>query len=200
MTVLSNPRHERFAQELSRGRPASEAYVRAGYVKNDGNAIRLKGNEQVEQRVSEILTAAASRTEITVARVLDELAKIGFANMHDFIRTTEDGVAYTDLSQLTRDEAAAISEIIVDEYKEGRGEDARDVRKVRIKLHDKQAALEKLGKHLGMFPNKVDVSGTIDHQHQLRDPDQARALIQRHLERRQLLIAHQPEAAEEASE
>jgi phage terminase small subunit len=35
---------------------------------------------------------------------------------------------------------------------DGRGEDAREVKRVKLKLSDKQAALEKLGKHLGMWP------------------------------------------------
>ena len=41
----------------------------------------------------------------------------------------------------------------------GRGEEARDVRRIKFKLHDKLNALEKLGKHVGMFKEKVEVTG-----------------------------------------
>ena len=76
MPVLSNPKHERFAQELAKGETATDAYVTAGYAFNDGNAIRLKGNERIEARVAEILSRAATRTEITVADITKRLLDI----------------------------------------------------------------------------------------------------------------------------
>src|SRR5215472_32721 len=41
MPVLSNPRHERFAQLLAQGKSAVGAYEQAGYRRDDGNAVRL---------------------------------------------------------------------------------------------------------------------------------------------------------------
>lgn len=76
MPVLTNAKHERFAQELAKGASASEAYVLAGYSANDGNAIRLKGNEKVSLRVAEILGRAAVRSEITIASATAHLLKL----------------------------------------------------------------------------------------------------------------------------
>ena len=76
MAALSNPKHERFAQALAKGETADAAYVLAGYEENRGNATRLKANESVETRVSEILERAATRAEITVASISDRLLKI----------------------------------------------------------------------------------------------------------------------------
>lgn len=76
MPALPNARHERFAQELAKGKSASEAYVEAGYSANDGNAIRLKGNEKVQARVSEIQERAATRTEVTVATITERLLRL----------------------------------------------------------------------------------------------------------------------------
>ena len=73
MPALRNPRWEHFAQELAKGKPASEAYVLAGYKANDGNCIRLKGTERVVARVQELLTRSAARTGVTVESLLDEL-------------------------------------------------------------------------------------------------------------------------------
>ena len=73
MPILRNPRHERFAQELAAGKSAAEAYERAGYVKNFGNCIRLKGNERVSARVAEIQYGSAARAEVSVASLLGEL-------------------------------------------------------------------------------------------------------------------------------
>lgn len=55
MPVLPNARHERFAQALSSGMSASEAYKEAGYKADDANAARLTRNDQIRDRVAELL-------------------------------------------------------------------------------------------------------------------------------------------------
>ena len=76
MAVLDNPRHEAFARALAEGKSATEAYVAAGYRFNDGNCIRLKGNERVTARVAELQGRAASRTEVTVESITKRLFEI----------------------------------------------------------------------------------------------------------------------------
>lgn len=76
MPILSNPRHERFAQELAKGKSASEAYVIAGYQKDDGNACRLTGNDKVQARIAELKERSAMRTELTVASITENLLRI----------------------------------------------------------------------------------------------------------------------------
>jgi len=73
MPALPNPRHEKFAQELASGHSASEAYIRAGYKFNYGNCIRLKGNESIAVRVSELKDRGAARAEVTIASLVSEL-------------------------------------------------------------------------------------------------------------------------------
>jgi hypothetical protein len=81
---------------------------------------------------------------------------MGFSNMMDYI-SVQDGDAYVDLSKLTREQAAAIQEITVEEYTEGRGKDKRDIRKTRFKLTDKRGSLELLGRYLKLFSDKVQM-------------------------------------------
>ena len=70
MPALSNPRHERFAQELAKGKTADEAYATAGFKPNRGNATTLKATQSISNRVAEIRAPAARRAEITLARLL----------------------------------------------------------------------------------------------------------------------------------
>jgi phage terminase small subunit len=79
LPVLSNPKHERFAQELAKGKTATEAYQLAGYAPNDGNAARLKGNDRIEARLSELQQRSAAKTEITVASITERLLAIARA-------------------------------------------------------------------------------------------------------------------------
>ena len=73
MAPLRNQRHERFVRGLFEGLPASRAFEQAGYAPNDGNAIRLKGNERIKERLAEFQAAAAKSSEVTVKSLLDEL-------------------------------------------------------------------------------------------------------------------------------
>jgi hypothetical protein len=76
MPALENARHERFAQELAKGKTQLEAYTDAGYRPDDGAANRLSGNVRIQERVAEILEFAATRVEISVASVTENLARI----------------------------------------------------------------------------------------------------------------------------
>lgn len=76
MPVLSNPRHERFAQELAKGKTADEAYEAAGYAANRGNATRLKANESVLKRLSELQSRTAERAVVTAESLIAEAEEI----------------------------------------------------------------------------------------------------------------------------
>jgi phage terminase small subunit len=82
MPIISNPRHERFAQELAKGKTADEAYEAAGYAQNRGNATRLKANESVVKRLSELQTRTAERAVVTAETLIaeaEEIRKAAFA-------------------------------------------------------------------------------------------------------------------------
>lgn len=76
MPALSNARHERFAQELAKGKSQAEAYELAGYKPSEPNASRLTRNDKVAARVAELQERAAVRTEVTVASITDRLLAI----------------------------------------------------------------------------------------------------------------------------
>jgi phage terminase small subunit len=61
------------------------------------------------------------------------------------------GVVLIDSSELTEDEAALVSEVSETTTAAGGS--------MKVKLHDKLGALEKIGKHLGMFVDKHEHTG-----------------------------------------
>lgn len=173
MPTLKNARHERFAQELAKGKTADEAYQLAGFKANRGNASTLNQKQSIQTRVSELLAREAlieekatekaiTKLGITKERVLSELAALGFSNMMDYLRPTSDGLMVLDLSALTRDQAAAIQEITIDQVKlpdaDENGDTVRASR-VKFKLADKRAPLVDIGRHFGMFKEKLELTG-----------------------------------------
>jgi phage terminase small subunit len=73
MAILTNPRHERFAQALFGGKPANAAYEEAGYKPHDGNCIRLRGNERIKARLAELQAEIAKENVVSVGSLLAEL-------------------------------------------------------------------------------------------------------------------------------
>lgn len=150
-------KQQRFVDEYLVDRNATQAAIRAGYSAKTAYSIGEENLRKPEvKKAIEIGEAEiAERTKITQDKVMKELEKIGFSNMLDYITITEGGDPVTDFSALTRDQAAAISEIVVEEYTEGRGDEARNVKRTKFKLSDKRSALVDMGKHLGMFKDHL---------------------------------------------
>jgi phage terminase small subunit len=152
------PKQERFVAEYLIDLNATQAAIRAGYAAKDANVqgSRLLANVSIAALIAKRKKGQADKLQITADRVLQELALIGFANMGDYMRVGVDGDPHLDFSALSRDQTAALTEVTVEDFKDGRGEDARDVRRVKFKLSDKRAALVDLGRHLKLFTDVVE--------------------------------------------
>lgn len=75
MPILSNPRHERFAQELAKGSTAENAYIEAGFKPSRPHASRLATNGNISTRVAEIQSRAASAVGISKEWVIEQLVE-----------------------------------------------------------------------------------------------------------------------------
>lgn len=107
-----------------------------------GNVVK---RPEVQEYIEWLEATRSVRTAITADRVLLELARIGFADPRKLVQVDAEGnVRITPTDELSEDDAACIASIATT----GTG--------VRVKIHDKLSALEKLGKHLGMFTDVVD--------------------------------------------
>ena len=147
-----------------------ESYRRNYHTKLKGQALcasakKLGRRPQVRLLYDSLMAKHQKRHEVTVDRIVQEYAKMGFANMLDYMTVQRDGTAFCDLSELTRDQAAAIQEATFetimssdpDALDASGGDDDKDGRKkvavlrTKFKLHDKKGPLDSMAKHLGMF-------------------------------------------------
>ncbi len=77
MGILSNTRHERFAQNKAKGMSTGPAYTAAGY-KATGNSAEVNGarllrNAQVRARIAELQNKAAERAIKTIGDIVAQL-------------------------------------------------------------------------------------------------------------------------------
>jgi phage terminase small subunit len=167
---------EAFIKELN----VSAAAISAGFSPKTAaqSGSRLLADPRVQALIAERRAKIAARNDITIDRVINELAAIAFANSGDYFRLTSAGEPAVDFSELTPAQKAAIAEVVVEDFTEGRGEDAREVRRIRFKLHDKIAALVKIGQHLGMWKNigpknvtNITINQTVEMRRQAVDAE-----------------------------
>lgn len=155
------PKQELFIREYLVDMNATRAYLRAGYKVSEKvartNGPRMLDNAGISTAINNALGRRLSKLDINNDTVLQEIAKMAFGNMLDYIKVQADGTAYVDLSKLTREQAAAIQELSFEELMEGCGEDARPIKKVKFKLADKKGSLELLGKYLKLFSDTTPV-------------------------------------------
>jgi phage terminase small subunit len=158
MPALDNQRHEAFAQALAKGSSATDAYVTAGYKPSRTAASRLSSNVNIQVRVKELLSRAADRAEIDIARTLKELVRLGTSDVRRFFN--ESG-QLRPVHELDDDTAAAIASVeVVTKSLPGGEEEGAQVEYIhKVRLWDKNSALEKIAKHLGMFIERVEHTG-----------------------------------------
>lgn len=159
------PKQKIFADEYLIDLNATRAY-RVAYlnVKKDevarANGSRLLTNANVAGYIEKRMKERAQRTEITQDRVLQELAKLGF---FDIRKLFDNSGKPLDITGLDDETTACIAGLEVMDVYEGTGEDKEFVGYIKkYKLSDKLKALELLGRHLGMFKDKVELSGGLD--------------------------------------
>ena len=151
-----------FADEYLIDLNATRAYRKAyPSVKKDETAAqagsRMLRNVKVAEYIAERMQARQERTEITQDRVLEELAAIAFARATDYAEVKDDQVFIKDTAGLSENQIKAIAGI-----KQGKFG-------IEVKLNDKEKALELLGRHLGMYKERVEVSGLEEEKTKLSD-------------------------------
>lgn len=156
-------KQKRFADEYLIDLNATRAY-RAVYtsVKSDevarANGSRLLSNANVSAYVLGRMKDRQERVEISQDRVLQELAAIAFTNATDIVSVRNGETYVKDTDELTETQKKAIASIKMTKHGA-----------IEIKMNDKRAALELLGRHLGSWNDKLEVSGIQAEQSKLED-------------------------------
>lgn len=162
MTALQNSKHELFAQGVAQGKSSDEAYALAGYSPHRSNASRLSAKDSVRARIQELQAEGAARAGVTVDWVIAEIKLVAQANMADYLKLDDHGDPHLDFAGLTREQAAALAEVTVESFRDGRTT-AREVRRLKFKLASKLDALEKLCKYLNMYKETQDLNARVEH-------------------------------------
>ena len=120
------------------------------------NGSKLLRNTKVQEYISKQQKEIEKRTEVTQDMVIQELAKIAFLDIRKLY--TENG-QLKNIADIDSDVAGAISSLETLEEYDGYGDNREKIGDTKkVKVLDKTKALELLGRHLGMFNDKLDVN------------------------------------------
>jgi phage terminase small subunit len=118
-------------------------------------ACRLFTKHNIKLRIAELRAERNKRLEITGDRVLSEIAKLAFYDPRGFF---DDDMRLKPISELDPDHAAIIAGIETLHKTVGEEKDGQVVL-TKIKLPDKGSNLERLGKYLKLFVDRVEHTG-----------------------------------------
>ncbi len=178
-----NERQRRFADEYLVDLNAEKAAIRAGYSPRyaRGNAHKLVANSCIAEYIRQRKADRIERTEITQDFVLAELKAIASVNATDYARVVEkDATATVDGQVIQLYDAEGnpvkyrtVEPILTEELTEVQKKALSVIKRGRdgfeIKPYDKVRVLELLGKHLGMWTDRVeqqidmDLNVTVDY-------------------------------------
>jgi phage terminase small subunit len=158
MGTLSNPRYERFAQELAKGIGTPEAYVNAGFSYDRPNAWRLQQKEEIKQRVDELLQQRARMMDKATEKATERLA---INRQWVLARLVENAERALQVHPVLDKEGNETGEFIYDGNVANR-------------------ALELVGKEMGMFISRSEVGNPGDFN-DLHSIEEIMATIQKEL-------------------
>lgn len=150
------PRQQLFVEEYLIDLNATQAAIRAGYSPNNADKIgsELLGKTRVSEAIKIAMAERSRRTGINQDRILAELAKIALVNPARVVNFDEATIREDALPE----DLAAVASVKVKRFptKDGEGIERE------VKFHDKNKALDLAGRHLGMFKDRLELSGGLE--------------------------------------
>lgn len=150
MARLTN-KQRLFVQEYLIDLNATQAAIRAGYSVESARDIGCENltKPNIQHEIAVAMAERSKRTGVNQDRIVLELARLALVNMTDVV-DNEGKIKDT----ATEDDLSCIESI---KYKSSDSESGWSVER-EVKIGSKLKALELLGKHLGMWNDKIDVN------------------------------------------
>lgn len=130
-----------------------------GYKGPERQLSELFRHPETVRLIEERKAKLREKHELNEEWVISRLMKIADASLGDVL---VDMGPEADLLKLTKEQRYALAEYKSEIYVDGKGDNARDVKRVSVKLADKLGALRDLGRRLGLFQDNVKLGASED--------------------------------------
>jgi len=161
MPKLKNDQHEEFCQQYLFDLNGTKAAKRAKYSERTARSIasQLLTKLNIKKRIAELKAIRSERTRISQDMVLKELLILARSDFRDY-------------GEIVKEDASPEGRLKLKAFKEMKGEATKAIKSIsehitkdgiqlKFQLHGKEKPLELLGKHLGMFMDKLEVGDSL---------------------------------------
>ncbi len=124
---------------------ATQAAIRAGYSKKTARQIGQENLTKLDilDEIQKQQKVRINRLELKGENVIKQLSDIAFSDITDIVNIVtvenETKLVFTETKELSKSQRAGIANLTI-------GKDG-----IKVQLHDKISALDKLAKHLGLY-------------------------------------------------
>jgi len=168
-TLKQKPLSEKYIRTIDfyfeNGFNKQEAMLSAGWaeVTAKTDTTRFFTREDVKGEIARRQAKLAKKHELTTDWIITRLMRIANASesLAKFKRVSEDGMLYWDFADATPEDLKVISGLMTESYQDGRGKEAKIIKKFKIKERDEKGALDSLARIKGMFDDKMTVAGEL---------------------------------------
>lgn len=143
--------HQRFVDRIMAGDTATDAYASA-YPDASRDSARKAGSRlltsvDIQAAVAERKAQLAARVNVTPQRLVEELAAMAFSSMKTFMTWGPEGVTLMGDETLSEVDARCVAEVSQTRTKDGGS--------LKLKLHEKRPAIDKLLELFDVTPEKI---------------------------------------------
>jgi phage terminase small subunit len=161
MHMKLNPQQELFVRQYVLDLNATKATIRAGYSKKGASSkgSQLLANVKIKAAIEARMARRFEKVDIKADEVLALMRKFAFTDLSGVIEVRGGKTYISDTAVLTEDQMACISEI------------KQTADGVQVKLISREKMIELLGRHMGMFNDKLEHSGSLKVAHTMTDEE-----------------------------
>lgn len=160
-----------FCEEYIVDLNATQAAIRSGYSEESARQIATENlsKPNIQFEIERLKKARSKRTQITADRVLEELASVGYSKITDYLEVVEKDVVvgYKKDASGQHDYEQPIFKtkkvVEIKETKEMNPDAIKAISEIKhgkhgisLKLYDKLNALENIGRHLGIWKDRIE--------------------------------------------
>ena len=162
------PKQREFARHYAMNPDAQAAAIAAGYTKQyaKSKSGKLLENQDIVHEIQRLRQRMNERAEKSATDVVNEYSKIAFADRTEFLKPDPHFPGcflYKAPDELTDEQRALVEKVTTNWHKRTRVIDGEKIvverQEYNYVLSDKASALNQMGRHFGIFDDKLKLTG-----------------------------------------
>ncbi len=160
---LNDKQYRAITEYFANGFQKKKALLAAGYSEStaDNNAKEVFSKPCVVAEIARRRKAMIDDTQLDRAWIIKRLMALAMANetLAPYKKVGADGMLYWDFTGASEAELKLVNGLMVDVYVDGKGKEAREIKKMKIDTSDPLAVLSALARIEGLFQDKLKIEG-----------------------------------------